>query len=93
MHLLSVGPDEDHPVWERYKIIRTELERFDSNLALREEVVALTKIDLISNEELQSIRSTFKEHFPNVQVLEISAAQRVGLKDLKYMLWQRLGQS
>ena len=52
LHLLSVGPDEEHDVQKRYQIIRSELENFDPKLAQRQELIALTKIDLLSSEEV-----------------------------------------
>ncbi|MEC7988150.1 MAG: GTPase ObgE [Myxococcota bacterium] len=90
LHLLSVGPDETEDIFHRYRVIRKELEKFDPSLAKRREFVALTKIDLISEQETETLRETFQARYPDTVVSCISSAQRRGLKELKYTLWNSL---
>ena len=90
LHLLSVSPTEDTSITERYRIIRSELKQFDEELNTRPEFVALSKVDLISEEECRVLVQEFQNHFPDVHPFLISSAQNKGLKELRYALWNHL---
>ena len=90
LHMLSLCPTEDLEITERYRIIRSELERFDSSLTERPELIAFTKSDLISEADCHEQIEIFKTAFPHTQPFVISSAQRSGLKELRYALWNRL---
>ena len=57
LHLLSLGSDELHSPGERYTAIRKELMAFDAALSGREEIIALTKIDLVDEDEIAEARA------------------------------------
>ena len=64
-----------------YHTIRKELKKYGFNLVNKDEIVVLTKIDLIQNKELKDkIRDL--EKVSGKRVLKISSADRVGLTEL-----------
>jgi GTP-binding protein len=80
LHMVGLAPGDGEPV-ESYNTIRNELERYASDLARKESMVALNKTDLLSEEEAQEIVRTFKEA-TGVEPFLISAAASQGLNPL-----------
>ncbi|MEK7176109.1 MAG: hypothetical protein AAB695_01910, partial [Patescibacteria group bacterium] len=56
-----------------YKIVRKELELYNIDIAKKPEIIALTKVDLVSNKEMQekikALESVSKEVMP-VSILD-----------------------
>jgi GTP-binding protein len=78
LHLVD-GSAEDFA--ENYKIIRKELEEYSPDLAAKKEVLALNKIDTLSEEEIKKKNSTLTKISGN-KVHNISAVAREGLDDV-----------
>jgi GTP-binding protein len=75
---------------EKYQILRAELNTYSEDLAGVPEIVVLTKKDLLNTQEdHQGVLSEFKEFLgmQGTRVFEISAAQKEGLRDLVFSLW------
>jgi len=90
VHLISLSPDEVLPVEKRYEMIRKELLHFNPEFEKKNEVIALTKKDLISNEdELKKMVEPFKKMGRKVFV--ISAVTRAGLDEFLDYLRETLG--
>ena len=51
--LLHFVPADSKDVVESYKTVRNELSEFDEKLSVKKEIIVLTKVDLISDEEVQ----------------------------------------
>jgi GTP-binding protein len=68
-----------------YKTIRKELESGKYNIANKKEVVALTKIDALLEEELE-IKKKELEDYIDTDVFVISSASRIGIKEVLYKL-------
>ena len=78
---------------EKYLSLRAELKNYSEELAGVPEVVVLSKKDLLeSHEEHQELIAQFKEFLKNrgTQVFEISSAQKSGLRDLVFCLWDHV---
>lgn len=98
-HLVSLGEHDEGAVhggdpetsdaYRRYRALRDELEKYDSTLSGRPEVIVLTKTDLMLDEEIAEIRSMF-ETLTDRQVLLLSAPTGVGLNELKHALFDLL---
>ena len=86
--MLSVCPDEESSITDRYTIIRKELHRFDPELSKRPELVCLTKCDLIDTETRKKYKQDFRNAFPGVKIYSISSIERKGLEKIKYALWE-----
>lgn len=78
LHLIDSNSED---VIEDYKTIRKELESGKYNIANKKEVVALTKIDSILEEELIEKQKEL-EKFINDKVFIVSSASKIGIKDI-----------
>jgi GTP-binding protein len=98
-HLVSMGEhdegvvaggdtDELDPL-RRYRALRIELEKYDPKLAQRPEIVVLTKLDLVEDEQIETLRTTFEAETGR-SVFVISAPMAEGLKPLVQALWDLL---
>ncbi len=82
-HVLDMAEVDGRDVIEDYKIIRNEIKEYDEELYNKKEIIVANKMDLDgSKDNLQR----FKEEYPNLEVLEISAATNMGTKELIYKL-------
>jgi GTP-binding protein len=80
VHLVGLAPGDGDPV-EAYRTIRQELAQYADHLASKDSIVALSKTDVVSSEEKESILKKFQESTGIVPML-ISAAAGEGLKPL-----------
>jgi len=85
--LVFVIPAEAQDVAAHYRILTFELEAYDPELMHRDRLLVLSKLDLLSEEELQALRQTYPKDHP---VWEISAVQQKGTDALVYALWDKL---
>lgn len=91
VHLLDAKPDDGSTPAGNYLKIREELRRYSSELAEKDEVIVLSKIDLLSEDEsvkavVAKLRSDLKLG-AEVEVVAVSAASRRGLSELLETLW------
>ncbi len=91
LHLLSMGPDESLDIVSRYVNIRTELERFDLELAQKPEVIVLTKSDLVDQEELEIVLDLMRDEVgADRAILVCSSATGDGVDTVRKFVWRRL---
>lgn len=82
-HVLDMAQVDYRDVVEDYKIIRNELKNYDENLYKKYELVVANKMDLPgSKENLER----FKKEYPNLEIVEVSAATKEGTKELIFKL-------
>ena len=101
-HLVSLGEHDEGAVHggssdeldslRRYRALRHELERYDSNLAQRPEVIVLTKLDLVDDAVIEEVKATF-ERETGRSVAVISAPIHEGTDALLKLLWSMIGQA
>ena len=84
VHLVSVFDNSPEKAYENYLTIRNELKSFGEGLAEKKEIVVLSKIDLVSEEEVKKIADYFKKK--KVLVSAISVAINKGIEELKSKL-------
>lgn len=78
-HVIDMGAFEGRNPIDDYKMIRQEIENYDSKLARKVEVIIANKMDLpAAKENLKK----FKESYPDKEILEISAANRLGIDEM-----------
>ncbi len=81
---------EEFEAIESYSIIKAELLKYDDGiLDNKKELVCLTKIDAMSEEEIERFRSTLEKHIEK-KVLAISAVSRRNLEQLKTLMLRML---
>ena len=82
-HILDMAQVDNRDVIEDYKIIRNEIKEYDNNLYNKPELIVANKMDLdVAKENLKR----FKKEYPEKEVIEISAATKMGTKELIYKL-------
>lgn len=84
LHLVDAYQDD---IVQAYKTIRAELNAYDAQLAKRQEVVAITKVEGLDEEIISDIVTNVqKAAGKKVNVIPISSQSGYGLKELKYQL-------
>ncbi len=88
LHLIDASSDD---VVRDYKIIRKELESYDISLKTKPEIVALNKIDLLSEEEIKEKTKLLKKAVgKNKKVFAISGVAGIGLKPVLRELYDNV---
>lgn len=89
LHLVSLADDADGDVVHRYRVLRDELRRYDTELTERPEIVVLTKADAVDPEVAQAARAALRDAgVPDPQV--VSAVSGEGVEPLLRLVWARL---
>src|SRR5262245_14772367 len=86
VHLVEPAPTDGADPVANYRAIRDELTRYDERLAARPEIVAVSKAELPSSEEVRARLSADLGH----EVLAISAVTGQGLDRLLRLVVQEL---
>ncbi|HXH31140.1 MAG TPA: GTPase ObgE [Bacteriovoracaceae bacterium] len=76
---------EEFEAIEAYSIIRTELEKFNPELLLKKEIVCLTKIDAMTEDEIEKFRSSMEAQLDR-RVLPISGVSGRNIELLKQLM-------
>ncbi|MFN3077449.1 MAG: GTPase ObgE, partial [Alphaproteobacteria bacterium] len=78
LHLVD-GTEED--VASAYEVVREELEQYGNGLAEKREVIALSKCDALTPEEIEEKRAILSEVAEGATVLELSAVSGQGVRE------------
>jgi GTP-binding protein len=92
LHLVDVSADD---ICENYKTIREELFGYSEDLPEKSEIIALTKTDLIDEEELEEKLTEFKKFLKKTykkspKIFTISAATNDGLAEVLRELYREI---
>lgn len=71
---------------ENYRIIRQELENWGPSISKKQELIILSKADLIDSEMLEEMRTNFEKATKTKVSLTLSAAAFIRIDDLRDML-------
>ena len=88
IHLVEINPARKSPV-EDIKTINRELELFNPELAKREQIIVLNKIDSYGVEE-EKLRKELREFVKDMPYFEISGITRNGVKELMDFVAQKV---
>lgn len=83
VHIVDMSGIEGRNPIDDYKKINKELENYDKKLMLRPQVVVANKMDLEGSKENLI---NFKQEFPNIKIIPISAYVRSNLDELLYTI-------
>ncbi|MEN0063841.1 MAG: GTPase ObgE [Myxococcota bacterium] len=86
LHL--VAADDETPPSERVRALRRELQAYDPELATRPEIVVLSKVDLLSNEEQQALLEELRT--AGIEARTVSAVSGAQLPALTYAMWEHV---
>ncbi len=87
LHLLDSSRLEQ--VWQDYRDIRAELEAFSPEIAKKDEIVVLTKRELVSETDLEELLKQAKAELPGKSIFAVSAGAMIALDPLKDFLIER----
>jgi GTP-binding protein len=85
--LLFVIPADSKHHGEEFKILRSELEKYNPDMLQKDFVIAISKSDMLDEELKTSIMKDLPENIPYVF---ISSMTGQGLQELKDILWKTL---
>ncbi len=86
VHILSVEDiDLDSP-WQGFELLNQELEKYSPELALREQLLVLNKIDLLSGDELEKLGKAVAVSSSRVHL--VSALEGTGVEALVRDMWE-----
>ena len=85
-HIIDFGSKEKSPV-DDYKIINNELKTYDLELEKRNQFVVANKMD---SEIFKQKLKEFKDIYPDINVVEISALEEKNIENLKFALYDEL---
>lgn len=77
---------EEFDAFEQYITIRNELEKYNVDLLGKRELICLTKIDAMSEEEVDRIKVFFEEQLDQKKVLPISGVSGKNIDRLKTLM-------
>jgi GTPase len=89
VHLVEVAPSEGDPE-SNYRTVRNELAGYGAGLESLPEIVALSKVDLITDEERETLVADWRDRREAVEVLGISSATGEGLDPLTRAIFEAL---
>lgn len=86
--LLFMVPATSEDIKGEYKILLNELKQYNKELTDKKRLLAITKCDLVTPEELKAI----KKSLPKVPSIFISSASNFHIEDLKDKLWNMINE-
>ena len=87
--LLFLIPADSKDHAEEFRILRSELEKYNPELLHKRFIIAISKSDMLDNELKEAIA---KELPPSIPHIFISSVTQQGLVDLKDLLWKVLNE-
>lgn len=88
LHVVDISGSEGRNPCQDFDIINNELEKFSSELSKRPMLVVANKCDIATEDEIQNFRNYISKK--GYQLIEISAAQNKGLKNMLNLVVQKL---
>lgn len=85
--LLFLVPCISENIKKEYKILLTELQTFNPELADKKRILAITKCDLLPDDDIKKLKTKVPTDIP---VLFISSHAQKNLTQLKDVIWQAL---
>lgn len=90
VHLVDISESEGRNAVEDYKIINSELEKYNKSLANTKQIVAFSKCDLLDKDELEKRISNFVKTLKIDDFVCISSYTREGVEELKKKILENL---
>jgi GTP-binding protein len=91
VHVLDLAPVDESDPASNYATVEQELQRHDPRLAALPRILALSKADLVTDEQAQAAARAWHEHLgEDVPVVVTSSATGQGLDDLAVELVRRV---
>ncbi len=85
--LLFLVPADSKNIFEEYKILLKELEKYNIELLDKDRILAISKTDILDDELIEEIKKELPE---NLKYIFISSVARIGLDNLKDLIFEKL---
>lgn len=89
IHLLDASQGEEAMI-ENYRTIRKELENWNASMAEKDELIIMSKADIIDPEMLEEMKKNFEKATGKKVALTISAGAYMRIDELKDLLIERI---
>ncbi|MBP3431712.1 MAG: GTPase ObgE [Clostridia bacterium] len=90
VHLVDISECEGRSAVEDYKIINSELAKYNADLSKTKQIVVFSKCDLLEKEELDAKIANFTKELGVKEYMCISSYTREGVEDLKKKILENL---
>lgn len=85
--LLFMVPADSDDVAKEYKILKSELKKYNPELMHKDHILAITKSDMLDDE----LKAELKDELPKgVKSMFISSVAQIGLTELNDLIWKTL---
>jgi len=88
VHLLSVEEISINNPLDGFLLVNSELEKFDPEMALKDQIQVINKIDLLSDEDRIRLRENILQKGEKVYFLSLKTGE--GLEDVMREVWRRV---
>ncbi len=85
--LLFMVSAENENIAHAYNVLVSELEKFNPELLSKKRLLAVSKIDILTEEDLAKVKKTLPE---NTETIFISSVSHFGLEELNDKIWSAL---
>lgn len=92
LHLIALNDPEGLSPLERFRTLNAELRRYDRALLRRPQLVALTKADLLPEDQVEAARAELEEAI-GTRVFALSSVRGDGLRELMGATWELIERS
>lgn len=86
VHILSIEDIDDSDPWSGFELVNKELRKFNQELAEREQIEVINKIDLVSGERLEALKKRAEKD--GRRVYFISAKENINIEPLVEEMWR-----
>src|SRR5690606_34382865 len=91
--LLFLIPADAKDIYQEYKILLNELQKYNPELLDKDRLVAISKSDMLDDELKAEMRQQLADEFKDVKFLFISSVAQQGIQSLKDELWEMLNKA
>lgn len=92
LHLIALNDPEGLSPLERFRTLNAELRRYDQALLRRPQIVALTKADLLPEDQVEAVRAELEDKV-GARVFALSSVRGDGLRELMGATWELIKRS
>ena len=85
--LLFLVPADSDDIYKEYKILLSELKKYNLELLDKERILAISKSDMLDDELVEEIKKTIPDE---IDYIFISSVSQKGLTQLKDKIWKQL---
>ncbi len=90
VHLIDISESEGRSAVEDFKVINSELKKYNASLAKTKQIVVFSKCDLLDEGELEEKISHFVKETKMKDYMTISSYTRAGIEELKKRILENL---